>query len=621
MKLFSEIVAWLNMDYGVCERPARVVVATRAIRTGFLLWPILQLATFGIVPVHAQKLGKGVFEHHTHVYSPLVKGYPSPTISLARAELDALLANPYISGVQLTYDWKHLEPTPGSYRWDIVDADIAPWAAVGKKVWIEIQTANKRTYAQAPRGFPQWLIQAPYNVPTVGTYHIDSSGTEHTQYPVFWNPTYQQRYESFIAAFAARFDGHPSIEFVSITGYSAGTEPRLSTEDNSYYYSAWMAAGLDPGLTLDRINRGLFYSSSEAAELGVQPVYLNTNKWALDLFDRYFSKTQLMVNVTKWDVDWQNERYLYAVTRGIGIGNNGLTARSDSEFRELALATQLTYGVPVGYFEFGPDTRLDFGPDMIQGTADDFSIKLLEVYRRGMGIDGTDPTYAPWGRISYMPAGKQEATLESAQEWSAALAWALGAELTLGGTSTSDTTPPTTPTGLNRTSVTSSTISLSWIASTDNVAVAGYTLSRNGVAVANTATTSYTDSNLAPATNYTYTVAAYDTTGNSSSPSVAYATSTTTGGDTLAPVPPTALAATGVSSSRIDLSWAASTDNVAVTGYKIYRDGAQIATTTARTYSAKGLSRGTTYKFSVAAYDAAGNTSAQSSTIRAKTLQ
>jgi len=90
--------------------------------------------------------------------------------------------------------------------------------------------------------------------------------------------------------------------------------------------------------------------------------------------------------------------------------------------------------------------------------------------------------------------------------------------------------------------------------------------------------------------------------------------------DTAAPSVPIGLTATAVSSSQINLSWNASTDNVGVTGYRIYRGGIQIATVTSgTTYSNTGLSAGTTYSYTVAAYDAAGNVSAQSSSVSATT--
>jgi chitodextrinase len=91
------------------------------------------------------------------------------------------------------------------------------------------------------------------------------------------------------------------------------------------------------------------------------------------------------------------------------------------------------------------------------------------------------------------------------------------------------------------------------------------------------------------------------------------------GADTQAPTIPTGLSATAVSSSQINLSWYASTDNVGVTGYRIYRNGAQIATTAGTTYSNNSLSPATPYTYTVSAYDAAGNNSGQSSPASATT--
>ncbi len=90
--------------------------------------------------------------------------------------------------------------------------------------------------------------------------------------------------------------------------------------------------------------------------------------------------------------------------------------------------------------------------------------------------------------------------------------------------------------------------------------------------------------------------------------------------DTQSPSIPTNLSATAVSSSQINLSWIASTDNVGVTGYRIYRIGTQIGTSVSNSYSNIGLIANTTYSYTVSAYDAAGNVSAQSSSASATTL-
>jgi hypothetical protein len=97
--------------------------------------------------------------------------------------------------------------------------------------------------------------------------------------------------------------------------------------------------------------------------------------------------------------------------------------------------------------------------------------------------------------------------------------------------------------------------------------------------------------------------------------------------DTTAPSAPTGLAAAAVSSSQINLSWSASTDDTAVTGYRVERcqgsgctTFAQVATPSGITYSDNGLSASTLFRYRVRATDAAGNLSAYSSIANATTL-
>ncbi|SFK92042.1 fibronectin type III domain-containing protein [Geodermatophilus ruber] len=85
-----------------------------------------------------------------------------------------------------------------------------------------------------------------------------------------------------------------------------------------------------------------------------------------------------------------------------------------------------------------------------------------------------------------------------------------------------------------------------------------------------------------------------------------------TAGDTTAPSAPAQLTATPASPSSVALSWQPATDDVGVTGYRVFRDGAQIAVTAGTTFSDTGLRPATTYAYTVAATDAAGNVSAQS---------
>src|SRR5207253_1313492 len=85
------------------------------------------------------------------------------------------------------------------------------------------------------------------------------------------------------------------------------------------------------------------------------------------------------------------------------------------------------------------------------------------------------------------------------------------------------------------------------------------------------------------------------------------------------PTTPTGLAANVATSSEIDLTWNTSTDNVAVTGYTVYRNGAAVGTTAGLTYADTGLGHGFTYTYTVDAFDAGGNHSAQSSGVTVTT--
>ncbi|MBP9711022.1 MAG: heparin lyase I family protein [Candidatus Pacebacteria bacterium] len=89
--------------------------------------------------------------------------------------------------------------------------------------------------------------------------------------------------------------------------------------------------------------------------------------------------------------------------------------------------------------------------------------------------------------------------------------------------------------------------------------------------------------------------------------------------DTTAPTVPTGLSATAASQTAVNLSWNASTDAVGVAGYRVFRNGTQVADSPGRTFSDTGLTAATMYSYTVAAYDAAGNFSAQSGAVSATT--
>lgn len=148
----------------------------------------------------------------------------------------------------------------------------------------------------------------------------------------------------------------------------------------------------------------------------------------------------------------------------------------------------------------------------------------------------------------------------------------------------------------------------------------------NGICVDSTAPYSCAW-NTAATTNgsHTITAVATDQYGNSAQASRVV----TVGNDTTPPPPATDTTAPSVpngiltsvpSSSQINMSWQPSTDNVGVAGYRVFRNGTQVGISTANSFAHVGLMPSTTYSLAVSAFDAAGNVSAQSSTVSATTL-
>jgi chitodextrinase len=90
--------------------------------------------------------------------------------------------------------------------------------------------------------------------------------------------------------------------------------------------------------------------------------------------------------------------------------------------------------------------------------------------------------------------------------------------------------------------------------------------------------------------------------------------------DKTPPSQPTGLRATAQTTNSITLAWNASTDNVGVAGYELMRSGVLAARVTTTSAQITGLAAGTSYPFTVLAYDAAGNKSLASATLNASTL-
>jgi chitodextrinase len=185
-----------------------------------------------------------------------------------------------------------------------------------------------------------------------------------------------------------------------------------------------------------------------------------------------------------------------------------------------------------------------------------------------------------------------------------------------------DQIPPTPPRNLVAAKIGYFDATLRWDAATDNIRVAGYRVYSASGLIATVEETEYQVKNLRIDTSYTYKVRALDTSGNlSTEVQLTFRTEK----DVSPPEKPTGLAAIPVSSQVAVLLWVTPWDDVRVTHNVIVRDGSDFATierpneSSVDGYLALGLTPGTTYRFAVAAMDAAGNRSVVSNAVNLQT--
>ena len=197
---------------------------------------------------------------------------------------------------------------------------------------------------------------------------------------------------------------------------------------------------------------------------------------------------------------------------------------------------------------------------------------------------------------------------------------------------------PDPPRSLHVTSVSASTLAVAWKAPQARLGFTRYEVRLNGVLETTTPWTSLQFTKLSCGRSYKVAVDTVSYTGRSAPVSVTTSTSpcaappppttttqtppppptTTTASppppDTTPPSTPTNLAATNATGQSVSVSWSPANDNVGVAGYAVSVNGSSAGTTQATSYTATGLSCGTTAQIGVVAYDAAGNKSGQATT-------
>jgi hypothetical protein len=147
------------------------------------------------------------------------------------------VANPYVAGTYLGYYWKQLEPQQGQFNWNLIDQDMQPWVAHGKKVILRVSTAGWTSWnkaADSQHGTPQWV----YDQGVASVTEIDGAVL-----PQYWAPYFLQSLYTFVRAFASRYDGSPNVSAVEI-GIGDGGETKVDTRsDNPNCLALWQSIG------------------------------------------------------------------------------------------------------------------------------------------------------------------------------------------------------------------------------------------------------------------------------------------------------------------------------------------------------------------------------------------
>ena len=173
-----------------------------------------------------------------------------------------------------------------------------------------------------------------------------------------------------------------------------------------------------------------------------------------------------------------------------------------------------------------------------------------------------------------------------------------------------DVEAPTDPTNLVASNITFSSFEATWDASTDNVGVVGYDVYIDYVLHSTVVGTTVSITGLTELTQYCLEVESKDLAGNVSSKTKIFV-DTIAEPDVQVPTSISNLASSNIEETTATLSWDAATDNIGVTGYRIYLDSSAIDITTNLTYNITNLTVDTTYSVEVEAFDLAGNNSAK----------
>ncbi|WP_196278932.1 fibronectin type III domain-containing protein [Catellatospora vulcania] len=518
----------------------------------------------------------------------------------------------------------------GSYNWSIIDSMLAETAGYGNQAAIRVYM----TYPGGTGSHPANAIPPCFN----GNVATRADATWNVTHPDYDSPFLINALKNFIAAFGARYDGDPRLGFIHLglvglwgewhtwpydTDTGDGLPNYMPTDANG----AQLVAAFDTAFNTTKVEIRYADAAGGAAnsrDIGyhddsfcfregspLQGVTLPTslggasyahlqrniatgteNKWITSSIGGELRPEIQTFAFQSWPngsgtVD--NLKACIELAHATWMINEGSAAYSPTDANVSAAVRAMGYNLTVdnAYFKDTASGATSVGVQISNSGAAPFyypwtvvlglknsagtvvrtfdtswdlrKVQPLTIRNFPDWNTGSDPSYRDYGYRQYFQHSADLSGLaQGGYQWvlrvknpletvsanakklrfanatQNADGWVGLGAVTVGTGGGSDTTAPSTPTGLTSTGQTSSSVSLSWNASTDNVGVTGYEVFRGATLVGSPTGTSFTDTGLTASTSYSYTVKARDAAGNRSAASntVTVSTSASGGGST-----------------------------------------------------------------------------------------
>ncbi len=387
---------------------------------------------------------------------------------------------------------------------------------------------------------------------------------------------------------------------------------------------AWNESGANGALRLD----DNAFTSFGASDLG------NPNRTAWSTATRSYLAANPSTNVIMWswcgqvdgsqtdiesylaqmnalETDYPGVRFVYMTGHLNGTGETGNVNVRNNQIRDYCRTNNKTLFDFADIESYDPAGLVNY---MALGADDGCNYTLDGVSRNW----ATEWQNSHTQNVDWYDCGSAHSLPLNANR-KAYAAWWLFARLA-GWTPVADATAPTVATNLHTTSVAYNRVELAWDAASDpESGVSGYRVYRGGALLGFTANLTYADTTVAAGTTYSYTVRAINGATLASGDSNAAVAVTPVPTDTQPPSTPANLAVDAITTTSVHLGWDAATDNIGVTAYRVYRGGALLVTLAGTSHDDTGLTPATNYSYRVSALDAAGNESALSAAVAART--